>query len=169
MFRVTPPQAHFIVKNFLSCPDAWSSFTEPSFKSEISSGLPAPPQMPLPEIPHPWLVRPYLDTMTFDLKHASIKKRYSAAFSPTGDIMMLQVQFQRFGGWNHSQVYVIIRKYPLYTCICQCMYRSNTCPPFLTLKFKYSYCNHWHVRFNMSLQHNFKQISNNDVFSHVSI
>lgn len=28
---------------------------EPSFKSEISSGLPAPPQMPLPEIPHPWL------------------------------------------------------------------------------------------------------------------
>ncbi|XP_028330816.1 actin filament-associated protein 1 isoform X5 [Gouania willdenowi] len=28
---------------------------EPSFKSEIHSGLPAPPQMPLPEIPHPWL------------------------------------------------------------------------------------------------------------------
>uniref|UniRef100_A0A3Q3VJ32 PH domain-containing protein n=1 Tax=Mola mola TaxID=94237 RepID=A0A3Q3VJ32_MOLML len=27
----------------------------PSFKSEIHSGLPAPPQMPLPEIPHPWL------------------------------------------------------------------------------------------------------------------
>uniref|UniRef100_A0A3Q3L6H4 Actin filament-associated protein 1 n=1 Tax=Mastacembelus armatus TaxID=205130 RepID=A0A3Q3L6H4_9TELE len=29
--------------------------TKPSFKSEIHSGLPAPPQMPLPEIPHPWL------------------------------------------------------------------------------------------------------------------
>ncbi|XP_024144156.1 actin filament-associated protein 1 isoform X5 [Oryzias melastigma] len=29
--------------------------TEPSFKSEIHSGLPAPPLMPLPEIPHPWL------------------------------------------------------------------------------------------------------------------
>ncbi|XP_059210185.1 actin filament-associated protein 1 isoform X2 [Centropristis striata] len=28
---------------------------EPSFKSEIHSGLPAPPQMPLPEIPQPWL------------------------------------------------------------------------------------------------------------------
>ncbi|KAM9717930.1 actin filament-associated protein 1 isoform 2-T2 [Menidia menidia] len=28
---------------------------EPSFKPEIQSGLPAPPQMPLPEIPHPWL------------------------------------------------------------------------------------------------------------------
>ncbi|XP_029932075.1 actin filament-associated protein 1 isoform X2 [Myripristis murdjan] len=28
---------------------------EPSFKSEIHGGLPAPPQMPLPEIPHPWL------------------------------------------------------------------------------------------------------------------
>uniref|UniRef100_A0A8C6M752 Actin filament-associated protein 1 n=1 Tax=Nothobranchius furzeri TaxID=105023 RepID=A0A8C6M752_NOTFU len=28
---------------------------EPSLKSEIHSGLPAPPQMPLPEIPHPWL------------------------------------------------------------------------------------------------------------------
>ncbi|KAI3376640.1 hypothetical protein L3Q82_017073 [Scortum barcoo] len=28
---------------------------EPLFKSEIHSGLPAPPQMPLPEIPHPWL------------------------------------------------------------------------------------------------------------------
>ncbi|KAM4537193.1 actin filament-associated protein 1 isoform 2-T2 [Odontesthes bonariensis] len=28
---------------------------EPSFKQEIHSGLPAPPQMPLPEIPHPWL------------------------------------------------------------------------------------------------------------------
>ncbi|XP_075890030.1 actin filament-associated protein 1 isoform X1 [Nelusetta ayraudi] len=28
---------------------------EPSFKSEIHSSLPAPPQMPLPEIPHPWL------------------------------------------------------------------------------------------------------------------
>uniref|UniRef100_A0A665U2V3 Actin filament-associated protein 1 n=1 Tax=Echeneis naucrates TaxID=173247 RepID=A0A665U2V3_ECHNA len=28
---------------------------EPSFKSDIHSGLPAPPQMPLPEIPHPWL------------------------------------------------------------------------------------------------------------------
>nr|XP_046237169.1 actin filament-associated protein 1 isoform X4 [Scatophagus argus] len=28
---------------------------EPSFKSDINSGLPAPPQMPLPEIPHPWL------------------------------------------------------------------------------------------------------------------
>ncbi|KAM9836909.1 actin filament-associated protein 1 [Aulostomus maculatus] len=28
---------------------------EPSFKSEIHNGLPAPPQMPLPEIPHPWL------------------------------------------------------------------------------------------------------------------
>uniref|UniRef100_A0A673BAC2 Actin filament-associated protein 1 n=1 Tax=Sphaeramia orbicularis TaxID=375764 RepID=A0A673BAC2_9TELE len=28
---------------------------KPSFKSEIHSGLPAPPQMPLPEIPHPWL------------------------------------------------------------------------------------------------------------------
>uniref|UniRef100_A0A8C5CMD3 Actin filament-associated protein 1 n=1 Tax=Gadus morhua TaxID=8049 RepID=A0A8C5CMD3_GADMO len=28
---------------------------EPMFKSEIHSGLPAPPQMPLPEIPHPWL------------------------------------------------------------------------------------------------------------------
>ncbi|XP_029310574.1 actin filament-associated protein 1 isoform X5 [Cottoperca gobio] len=28
---------------------------EPSFKSEIHSGLPTPPQMPLPEIPHPWL------------------------------------------------------------------------------------------------------------------
>ncbi|XP_005753237.1 actin filament-associated protein 1 isoform X1 [Pundamilia nyererei] len=28
---------------------------EPSFKSEIHSGLPAPPQMPLPEIPHPWM------------------------------------------------------------------------------------------------------------------
>lgn len=33
------------------------SSPEPSFKSEIHSGLPAPPQMPLPEIPHPWLVR----------------------------------------------------------------------------------------------------------------
>ncbi|XP_035282703.1 actin filament-associated protein 1 isoform X1 [Anguilla anguilla] len=28
---------------------------EPSFKTEIQSSLPAPPQMPLPEIPHPWL------------------------------------------------------------------------------------------------------------------
>ncbi|XP_006629674.1 actin filament-associated protein 1 isoform X3 [Lepisosteus oculatus] len=28
---------------------------EPSYKSEIHSSLPAPPQMPLPEIPHPWL------------------------------------------------------------------------------------------------------------------
>uniref|UniRef100_A0A8L0DUR4 Actin filament-associated protein 1 n=1 Tax=Oncorhynchus mykiss TaxID=8022 RepID=A0A8L0DUR4_ONCMY len=28
---------------------------EPSFKSEIHSSLPAPPQMPLPEIPQPWL------------------------------------------------------------------------------------------------------------------
>ncbi|XP_038133606.1 actin filament-associated protein 1 isoform X1 [Cyprinodon tularosa] len=28
---------------------------EPSFKSEIHSGMPAPPQMPLPDIPHPWL------------------------------------------------------------------------------------------------------------------
>ncbi|XP_069577965.1 actin filament-associated protein 1 isoform X3 [Brachyistius frenatus] len=28
---------------------------EPSFKSEIHSGLPAPPQMPLPDIPQPWL------------------------------------------------------------------------------------------------------------------
>lgn len=28
---------------------------EPSFKSEIHNGLPAPPQMPLPEIPQPWL------------------------------------------------------------------------------------------------------------------
>ncbi|CAL8326667.1 unnamed protein product [Lota lota] len=28
---------------------------EPMFKSEIHTGLPAPPQMPLPEIPHPWL------------------------------------------------------------------------------------------------------------------
>uniref|UniRef100_A0AAQ4QF48 Actin filament-associated protein 1 n=1 Tax=Gasterosteus aculeatus aculeatus TaxID=481459 RepID=A0AAQ4QF48_GASAC len=28
---------------------------EPSFKLDIHSGLPAPPQMPLPEIPHPWL------------------------------------------------------------------------------------------------------------------
>ncbi|XP_072314897.1 actin filament-associated protein 1 isoform X2 [Eucyclogobius newberryi] len=28
---------------------------EPCFKSEIHNGLPAPPQMPLPEIPHPWL------------------------------------------------------------------------------------------------------------------
>ncbi|CAL8241517.1 unnamed protein product [Merluccius merluccius] len=28
---------------------------EPLFKSEIHTGLPAPPQMPLPEIPHPWL------------------------------------------------------------------------------------------------------------------
>lgn len=31
------------------------SAKEPSFKSEIHNGLPAPPQMPLPEIPHPWL------------------------------------------------------------------------------------------------------------------
>ncbi|XP_078792608.1 actin filament-associated protein 1 isoform X4 [Oryzias latipes] len=29
--------------------------TEPSLKSEIHSSLPLPPQMPLPEIPHPWL------------------------------------------------------------------------------------------------------------------
>ncbi|XP_056883259.1 actin filament-associated protein 1 isoform X1 [Takifugu flavidus] len=28
---------------------------EPSFKPETPSGLPAPPQMPLPEIPQPWL------------------------------------------------------------------------------------------------------------------
>ncbi|XP_061107705.1 actin filament-associated protein 1 isoform X1 [Conger conger] len=28
---------------------------EPSFKTDIHSSLPAPPQMPLPEIPHPWL------------------------------------------------------------------------------------------------------------------
>ncbi|KAJ8262120.1 hypothetical protein GJAV_G00162460 [Gymnothorax javanicus] len=28
---------------------------EPPFKTEIQSSLPAPPQMPLPEIPHPWL------------------------------------------------------------------------------------------------------------------
>ncbi|XP_076856077.1 actin filament-associated protein 1 isoform X5 [Brachyhypopomus gauderio] len=28
---------------------------EPSCKSEFQSSLPAPPQMPLPEIPHPWL------------------------------------------------------------------------------------------------------------------
>ncbi|XP_061619730.1 actin filament-associated protein 1 isoform X4 [Phyllopteryx taeniolatus] len=28
---------------------------EPLCKAEIHSGLPAPPQMPLPEIPHPWL------------------------------------------------------------------------------------------------------------------
>ncbi|CAL9694503.1 unnamed protein product [Knipowitschia caucasica] len=28
---------------------------EPSFKSDLHNGLPAPPQMPLPEIPHPWL------------------------------------------------------------------------------------------------------------------
>ncbi|TWW63749.1 Actin filament-associated protein 1 110 kDa actin filament-associated protein [Takifugu flavidus] len=31
---------------------------EPSFKPETPSGLPAPPQMPLPEIPQPWLVSP---------------------------------------------------------------------------------------------------------------
>ncbi|XP_062305245.1 actin filament-associated protein 1 isoform X2 [Osmerus eperlanus] len=31
------------------------SAKEPSFKSEIHNNLPAPPQMPLPEIPHPWL------------------------------------------------------------------------------------------------------------------
>ncbi|XP_046871072.1 actin filament-associated protein 1 isoform X2 [Hypomesus transpacificus] len=31
------------------------SAKEPSFKSEIHNSLPAPPQMPLPEIPHPWL------------------------------------------------------------------------------------------------------------------
>ncbi|KAM6949352.1 actin filament-associated protein 1 [Aplochiton taeniatus] len=31
------------------------SAKEPSFKTEIHSSLPAPPQMPLPEIPHPWL------------------------------------------------------------------------------------------------------------------
>uniref|UniRef100_A0A3Q2WJ12 Actin filament-associated protein 1 n=1 Tax=Haplochromis burtoni TaxID=8153 RepID=A0A3Q2WJ12_HAPBU len=30
---------------------------KPSFKSEIHSGLPAPPQMPLPEIPHPWMLQ----------------------------------------------------------------------------------------------------------------
>ncbi|XP_066576174.1 actin filament-associated protein 1 isoform X1 [Amia ocellicauda] len=28
---------------------------EPSYKTELHSSLPAPPQMPLPEIPHPWL------------------------------------------------------------------------------------------------------------------
>ncbi|XP_030629594.1 actin filament-associated protein 1 [Chanos chanos] len=28
---------------------------DPSYKAEIHSSLPAPPQMPLPEIPHPWL------------------------------------------------------------------------------------------------------------------
>lgn len=28
---------------------------EPPYKAEINSSLPAPPQMPLPEIPHPWL------------------------------------------------------------------------------------------------------------------
>lgn len=28
---------------------------EPFYKAEITSSLPAPPQMPLPEIPHPWL------------------------------------------------------------------------------------------------------------------
>uniref|UniRef100_A0A3B3T7L6 Actin filament-associated protein 1 n=1 Tax=Paramormyrops kingsleyae TaxID=1676925 RepID=A0A3B3T7L6_9TELE len=28
---------------------------EPTLKAEIHSSLPAPPQMPLPEIPHPWL------------------------------------------------------------------------------------------------------------------
>ncbi|KAL6475588.1 hypothetical protein MHYP_G00166280 [Metynnis hypsauchen] len=31
------------------------SAKEPSYKAEIHSSLPAPPQMPLPEIPHPWL------------------------------------------------------------------------------------------------------------------
>lgn len=30
---------------------------EPSCKTEIHTSLPAPPQMPLPEIPHPWMVR----------------------------------------------------------------------------------------------------------------
>ncbi|XP_066522006.1 actin filament-associated protein 1 isoform X2 [Hoplias malabaricus] len=31
------------------------SAKEPPYKAEIHSSLPAPPQMPLPEIPHPWL------------------------------------------------------------------------------------------------------------------
>ncbi|KAJ3585215.1 hypothetical protein NHX12_013936 [Muraenolepis orangiensis] len=30
-------------------------YLKPMFKSEIHTGLPAPPQMPLPDIPHPWL------------------------------------------------------------------------------------------------------------------
>lgn len=33
-----------------------SSVPEPSSKPESQTGLPAPPQMPLPEIPQPWLV-----------------------------------------------------------------------------------------------------------------
>ncbi|XP_039465227.1 actin filament-associated protein 1 isoform X4 [Oreochromis aureus] len=37
---------------------------EPSFKSEIHSGLPAPPQMPLPEIPHPWMWKPVFTLQT---------------------------------------------------------------------------------------------------------
>ncbi|GAA6083098.1 actin filament-associated protein 1 isoform X1, partial [Tachysurus ichikawai] len=31
------------------------SAKESSYKVEFHSSLPAPPQMPLPEIPHPWL------------------------------------------------------------------------------------------------------------------
>ncbi len=33
------------------------ALSEPSCKTEIHTSLPAPPQMPLPEIPHPWMVR----------------------------------------------------------------------------------------------------------------
>lgn len=48
-----------VTHHFLSISVTCPSSPEPSFKSEIHSGLPAPPQMPLPEIPHPWLVRLY--------------------------------------------------------------------------------------------------------------
>lgn len=34
------------------------SVPELSSKAEIQAGPPAPPQMPLPEIPQPWLVSP---------------------------------------------------------------------------------------------------------------
>ncbi len=37
--------------------NVWFALSEPSCKTEIHTSLPAPPQMPLPEIPHPWMVR----------------------------------------------------------------------------------------------------------------
>uniref|UniRef100_A0A4W4FSU5 Actin filament-associated protein 1 n=1 Tax=Electrophorus electricus TaxID=8005 RepID=A0A4W4FSU5_ELEEL len=43
------------ISNILHRVLAGKGQSEPSCKAEFQSSLPAPPQMPLPEIPHPWL------------------------------------------------------------------------------------------------------------------
>ncbi|TTA26183.1 Actin filament-associated protein 1 [Bagarius yarrelli] len=78
------------------------SAKESSYKTEIHSSLPAPPQMPLPEIPHPWLSydEEEEDGKGQKMRHQWPSEEASMDLVKDARICAFLLRKKRFGQWT---------------------------------------------------------------------